>query len=39
MVTFIVSKPTDRLSASRLEFLYARYGANIWSGLLADQVD
>lgn len=31
MVTFVVSKPTNKLSASRLEILYARYGANIYS--------
>ena len=31
MVTFVVSKPTNKLSASRLEILYARYGANVYS--------
>ena len=31
MVSFVVSKPSNKLSASRLESLYNEYGANVYS--------
>lgn len=31
MVSFVVSKPSNKLSDSRLESLYDRYGANVYS--------